>query len=216
MMPSFAIMLAVASVSQGASHHIERGMQAFRDGAIDKSLQAFDRAIESDSRVEPFLWQRGISQYCMGQYEEGRKQFESHQTVNPNDVENAAWHFLCVAKLKGADAARKQRLVIAADLDKRVPMQEIYQMISGEGSEQKVLAAAKEDGSPQAMMYAHLYLGLLSEVEGAKASSRRHLAIAAEQSLENSYMQEVARVRLRQRDKRTLPEEAKSKYQKKE
>ena len=41
-----------------------------------------------------------------GRYQDCREQFESHRTVNPDDVENAAWHFLCVAR---ASLRRKRK-----------------------------------------------------------------------------------------------------------
>ena len=47
-----------------------------------------------------------ISDYYVGKFADGRRQFESHKTVNPNDVENAAWHFLCVARLDGIEKAQ--------------------------------------------------------------------------------------------------------------
>mgnify|MGYP000446850332 CR=1 FL=1 len=42
------------------------------------------------------------------QDEEGRKLFELHRSVNPQDVENAAWHFLCAARVDGLEKARAQ------------------------------------------------------------------------------------------------------------
>ncbi len=74
----------------------------------------------------------------------GRRQFESHKTVNPNDVENAAWHFLCVARQRGIDAARNDLMKIDLAQDDRVPMAEIYAFYAGRGSEEAVLKAAKK------------------------------------------------------------------------
>ena len=77
----------------------------------------------------PYLWQRGIAQYYAGRFRECRAQFESHRTVNPDDVENAAWHFLCVARGESVAAARAALLPVGPDA--RVPMREIYQMFRG-------------------------------------------------------------------------------------
>ena len=62
-----------------------------------------------------------------------------------------------------------------------------------------MLAAAKHDGSQQARMYAHLYLGLYYEVLGDEENARRFLDQAAAAKLQDHYMHDVARVHLGQR-----------------
>src|SRR5580704_183835 len=79
----------------------DRGMRHFREDKVAASIQDFNRAAELDPQMAPQLWQRGISDYYAGKFDDGRRQFELHKTVNPNDVENAAWHFLCVARQRG-------------------------------------------------------------------------------------------------------------------
>jgi len=107
---------------QSASDYVSRGMQRFRDNNIVGSLQDFQRAAELDPRARPHLWQRGISYYYAGQFRKGRQLFELHQRVNPHDVENAAWHFLCVAAGDGIAAARKSLFKIDTARDTRIPM----------------------------------------------------------------------------------------------
>ena len=80
-----------------------RGSEHFKLGHIEASIADFDRAIELDPKQEPYHWQRGISYYYAGLYRKGRDQFQSHQRVNANDVENAVWHFLCGARLDGVE-----------------------------------------------------------------------------------------------------------------
>lgn len=41
--------------------------------------------------MRPYLWQRGLSLYYVGQYEEGAKQFRDDVAVNPNDTEESIW-----------------------------------------------------------------------------------------------------------------------------
>ena len=197
-----AIGLIVCATVDKTSEYVERGMNAFRGGQVQESLIQFDRAIEIDPRIEPYLWQRGISQYCLGEYESGKQQFEIHKTVNPNDVENAAWHYLCVGKLKGKAAAKKSLIAINTDHDRRVPMKEIYQYLAGNADESDILRAADKADTPQARMYAHLYLGLCSEINGEKPKMIRHLKAASAQMLTHSYMRDAARVYLQQTQKR--------------
>ena len=75
-----------------------RGEVRFKRADVAGSVDDFDRVAELRPDVEPELWQRGISQYYAGDFAACARQFETHRTVNAADVENAAWHFLCVAK----------------------------------------------------------------------------------------------------------------------
>ncbi len=102
----------------------------FRAGRIEQSLEGFDRVARLSPADAPYLWQRGIAQYYAGKFRECRDMFVSHRTVNPDDVENAAWHFLCVARAESPEAARKQILPVGPDA--RLPMREVYQMFKGE------------------------------------------------------------------------------------
>lgn len=178
---------------------VARGMQRFCSNQIEASLEDFDRAARLDAQIAPHLWQRGISLYYAGKFKEGREQFESHGDVNPHDVENAAWHFLCVAKMEDVEAAAKALLKIDTKRDTRVPMAEIYEFYAGRVSEEAVIAAAKSDGSEQARMYAHLYLGLYHEVAGDEKKARDYLKQASAAKLKDHYMHDVATVHLLQR-----------------
>ena len=85
-----------------------------------------------------------------------------HQTVNSNDVENAVWHWLSVARVDGVEKARSALLPIRHDA--RVPMDQVYALYAGQGSEEAVRRAVEtlESGSSPretAEFYANLYLG---------------------------------------------------------
>jgi len=172
-----------------------QGVTRFMEGRPEDSVAAFDKLIELAPESKPQLWQRGLALYYAAKYQEGREQFEVHQTANSNDVENAAWHFLCVAKIEGVEAARKHLIDITGD--GRIPMKEIQQLYAGKGSPEAVLAAASE-GSDKArrnqLCYAHLYLGLYHEALGDTAKAKEHMKLAAEDYAMQHYMGEVARV----------------------
>ena len=112
-----------------ADEYNRRGAAHFQRAQIQQSLADFDRAIALDPAQAPYHWQRGISYYYAGRFEDGRKQFELHQKVNPNDVENAAWHFLCVARSAGVEKARAS--LIPVKEDERVPMLQIHALFAG-------------------------------------------------------------------------------------
>lgn len=175
-----------------------RAVDLFFDAKPRESAAAFDRLIALQPDVKPQLWQRGLALYYADKFKEGREQFESHQTVNPNDVENAAWHFLCVAKLDGVDAARKSLIPIEGD--SRVPMKEVHDLFAGKGSVDAVLAAAGagEAGARRNQLcYAHLYLGLYFEALGDAAKARHHLLKAAGDFSMDHYMGRTAQVHVK-------------------
>jgi lipoprotein NlpI len=196
---SIALSALAGAPAESAADFVDRGMQEFQANKIAESLRDFDRAAELDPAGAPFLWQRGISDYYAGKFQEGRRQFESHKTVNPDDVENAAWHFLCVARADGLDAARKALIKIDVTRDSRAPMAEIYEFYAGRGSAEAVLAAAKKENTERARMYAHLYLGLYDEAAGDVSKAREYLRQAAAARLEKDYMHNVAKIHLLQR-----------------
>jgi len=50
-------------VGGGDDDDCDRGMQLFKTGDIDGSIELFDRALALDPSVRPYLWQRGLSLY---------------------------------------------------------------------------------------------------------------------------------------------------------
>ena len=175
----------------------QRGTAYFKLGKIKESIADFDKVIELVPDQEPHHWQRGICYYYAGRFEDGRKQFESHQTVNQNDVENAVWHFLCVTRAAGVEKARAALIPIKGD--SRVPMAQVHDLFAGKAKPADVLAAAQAGDAPAAkrspqLFYAHLYLGLYFEAIGDAKQARDYIFKAAAQAGDNDYMGDVARV----------------------
>jgi lipoprotein NlpI len=174
-----------------------RGAVQFKLGRFTESISDFDKFIEKVPKYASQHWQRGISLYYAGRYQDGRRQFELHQTVNSNDVENAVWHFLCVARIDGVEKARASLIPIKED--KRVPMMQIYALFAGRGPVEEVFAATREGNPPaaelnQRLFYAHLYLGLYYDVTGDGKRARDHIEKATDAYAVDHYMGDVARV----------------------
>ena len=171
-----------------------RAVDDFRNGRLEESAAGFDRVAALLPNTAPQLWQRGIVLYYIGRYDDCRQQFESHRTVNPNDVENAAWHFLCVSRAESPNIARAKLLPVGPD--GRAPMREIYDMLRGTLAAEAVLAAAGDRASAQ--FYAHLYVGLYFEALGRHEEALEQIAIAASEpyAASGGYMHTVARVHL--------------------
>lgn len=175
---------------------VSRGDLLLRAGLPRESLKAWNEVVRLNPAAEPYLWQRGIAQYYAGEYEAGRRQFELHRSVNPNDVENAVWHFLCVAASDGVQAARDAYL--PAPGDPRRPMDEIHELFAGRGAPEDVRAAvqdvdAEQAGGKDARFYAHLYLALHADALDHQAEAKREIDSAVALGLTH-YMADVARL----------------------
>jgi lipoprotein NlpI len=189
------LMIGLLSATQDVRAIMERAMTDFRAGRIEQSLAGFDRVAQISPADAPYLWQRGIAQYYAGRFRECRDMFVSHRTVNPDDVENAVWHFLCVARAESPEAARHQMLPVGPD--SRRPMREVYQLFRGELSQAQVMKAAGTD--PAAQFFARLYVGLYLEATGNRQAGRAQIEIAAEDRFARvgGYMHDVARVHMK-------------------
>ena len=182
--------LTTAVRAQTPQEIFDRAVADFSAGRVAESAAGFDQVARARPESAPQLWQRGIALYYAARYEDCRLQFESHLTVNPSDVENSAWHFLCVARAESPEAALEALLPVG--LDPRRPMREIYEMFSGRMTPQDVLSAA--GGQPRARFYAHLYRGLYHEAFGRTEAAREEIFLAADDQFAEvgGYMHMVA------------------------
>ena len=120
--------------------------------------------------------------------------------MNSADVENAAWHFICVARAENVEAARKSLIPIEGDT--RVPMKEVHELFAGKGSVEAVLKAAEAgegDDLKNHRCYAHLYLGLFFEALGDEAKAKEHMLKAAKDYQMDHYMGKCAQVHVKVR-----------------
>jgi lipoprotein NlpI len=196
---ALVLLLALAaapasSVAQSPQDILDQAEIAFAEGRIEASLEKFDRLAELVPDVAPLLWQRGIALYELGRYRECAAQFASHYTVNPTDAENAAWHFLCVARAESPARARES--LLRAGPDPRVMRMEILSMLRGTRTPEDVMTDAFV---LIAEFYAHLYVGLYYEATGNPEAALPHLTAAASERYQayGGFMNVVAQVHLR-------------------
>ncbi|HZM92350.1 MAG TPA: hypothetical protein VFB92_02980 [Vicinamibacterales bacterium] len=186
---SVAAMAPLQRSTENPRDVLDRAIGDFLAGRVKESVVGFDRVAALAPDVAPQLWQRGIALYYLGRYDDCRKQFESHRTVNPNDVENPAWHFLCVAHAESPQKARAALLPVGPD--QRSPMREVYEMFKGTMTTDAVLAAGR---SGSARFFAELYVGLYYEAIGNNTMALPHLKAAASDQFASAggYMHRVA------------------------
>ncbi len=194
---AFLVLASATLSAQSPQALLNRAVGQFEAGQVAESARTFDELAKLIPDEASQLWQRGIALYYAGRFTDCRRQFESHRTVNPDDVENAAWHFLCVAREQTPEKARAALLPVGPD--SRLPMREVYQMFRGTLTPQDVLKAA--GNQPGGLFYAHLYIALYSEALGRTDLARQHLKEAASDQYARvgGYMHMVATVHLKVR-----------------
>src|SRR5262245_23052531 len=190
---------AIALNPKSADDYNHRGSEHFKLGHIEQSIADFDQHITLKPQDEPGHWQRGISYYYAGKFAEGAKQFEGYEQVDANDVENAVWRYLCMAKKDGVEKARKEILKIGND--RRPWAMQVYALFCGKSKPADVLDAARAGDPParelnERLFYTHLYLGLYYDAAGDKAKALEHMSTAAENHMIGHYMWDVAHVHL--------------------
>jgi len=178
-----------------------RGEARFFEAEIAGSIADFDAFLAMVPEQDPHHWQRGLSYYYAKEYEKGKAQFERHQDVNSQDVENAVWHFLCAVRAPGGSVETARKELIPIEHDSRVPMKEVHDLFAGRGTVEAVLEAAApdEDGvlserERNHLCYAHLYLGLYFEALGEAEKSAGHIRKAAYNYAMDHYMGKTAQV----------------------
>jgi lipoprotein NlpI len=191
----WVLALTVPVFAQAPDLLLQRAVSEFEQGRFGESVETFDALVRARRDLAPHLWQRGIALYYAKRYSECRAQFESHRTVNPADVENAAWHFLCVARQEGVEKAHAAILPVGPD--SRVPMREVYEMFRGRTEPSAVITAAGRQ--PAGLFYAHLYAGLYLEAVGKGDLASPHIkeAASARYAQVGGYMHMVATVHLK-------------------
>lgn len=181
----------------------QRGEKHFFEGRLKEAVADWDREIALQPARGPHHWQRGLALYYLKAYDEGAAQFTSHQKVNGNDVENAAWHFICTVRGTGGSVVKARKQLIPIEGDMRIPMKEIHRLYAGIAQPEEVLAAAGKGDDPEdrsnQLCYAHLYLGLYFEALGEDKKSMEHLKKAAVDFKMDHYMGKVARLHFKLR-----------------
>jgi len=190
---------AVAKLNPTAESINYLGTIRYQAGQLKEALADFDRAIQLEPQLEKSHWQRGIVYYDLGQWENGRKQFEQYQGYYDNDVENVVWRAMCMARDPNLGWKKAAGDLWKVKHDRRVPLMVVAELFADKATPEDVLKAVDE-GNPgedellSRRFYAHLYLGLYHEVRGNKEAALKHLELASGKYKLPGYMAEVARV----------------------
>ena len=177
-----------------------RGDAYLKSGKWKEAIADFDKFLAVEPKFAAEHWRRGIALYYAGRFDDGRKQFDLHRTVNPEDVENSAWHYLCNARANTPKQARED--LIPVTKDSRVPMKQVLELFAGKLKPQDVIDSAenaKLEGTAltSARFYANLYVGLYYESEKDEKKALEHLTAAVEKYKIGDYMWDVGDAHLK-------------------
>jgi lipoprotein NlpI len=177
-----------------------RGDAYLKGGKFTEAIADFDKFLELRPKFAPDHWRRGIALYYAGKFDDGRKQFDLHRTVNPEDVENSAWHYLCNARANTPKKAREDLIPVSKDT--RVPMKQVLELFAGKIKPQDVLDAAenamlKDEALKEARFYANQYVALYYESEGDAKKALEHITAAVEKYKIGHYMWDVGAAHLK-------------------
>jgi len=200
------------------------GVRMFEQNQVERSVECFDQLIKLSPPAKPFLWQRGLSLYYAGKFQEGADQFKTDVQVNPNDTEEAIWYQLCnMRRLVLGQEAGKATSQTSADIvgsaklfctseklqvgtDPRPVMRAVSDMFNCKVTPSEVLDTfGRPELSPHDDFYAKLYVGLWNEGVGDMKAAQSVILQAVEgqygKTVQGSedYMYKVAKVHAMQR-----------------
>jgi lipoprotein NlpI len=177
-----------------------RGTEKFKLHKFDDAIADFDQECTLEPARSPWHWKRGLAYYYAGQYDKGRDQFQAYHNREDNDVENAVWRVMCMARMKDAGLKKAQQEILVVRRDPRVPMMEVYALFAGKARPDDVLAEIKR-GTPddgelhRRMFYGNLYLGLYHDMTGERQWAVEHLKVAVKHPIEH-FMGDIAKLHL--------------------
>jgi lipoprotein NlpI len=177
-----------------------RGTEYFKLRRFKEAIADFDQECKLEPAREPWHWKRGLAYYYAGQYDKGRDQFQQYHDREDNDVENAVWRVLCMARMKDVGLQKAQAEILVVRRDPRVPMMEVYALFAGRAKPDEVLQAI-DRGQPQEqernsrLFYGNLYLGLYFDMIGNSKRAIEHLKVAVDHPIEH-FMWDIAKLHL--------------------
>jgi lipoprotein NlpI len=177
-----------------------RGDAQLKLGNFKEAIEDFDAFLKERPKFAPDHWRRGIALYYAGRFKDGTAQFDLHRKVNPEDVENSAWHYLCNARANTPKKAREDLIPVTKDT--RVPMKEVMELFAGKIKPADVLDAAEkakldDEDRKEARFYANLYVALFYESEGDAKKCLEHMTAAVEKYEIGHYMWDVGAIHLK-------------------
>lgn len=180
-----------------------RGQVNFKQGKVKEAVADFDQEIKLLPNRAGAHWRRGLALYYTGQFAEGAAQFVTSDKVEPEDVENAVWHQLCLAKVDGVEKARLKLLKVTSD--GRIPMMKVHELFAGKCKPEDVFAEAEANKPTpnikrKQLFYANLYVGLYYEMMGETKKSYEAIEKCVDEFPQNgNYMMDVAKMHLTKR-----------------
>ena len=189
-----------------------RGDMNLRMGRFADAIADYDMSLQLNPKLEVRHWKRGIAYYFAGRYEDGRRQFEKCLKAETNDVENALWHFACVARAAGPEKARAA--LVTVEPNRRLPLNEamlqLHAVYSGATKPEELLAStpgmdATLDNSTDRAIYTSFFLGLYYEATGQPGKALECFEKTGRMTKRGHNLGDLARLRVAEGKKAAKP-----------
>ena len=187
---------------------VVEGMDAFRNGDIQGSIEKFDSSIPPTFRtdnndvtvttgVKAYLWQRGISYYYADQFENGSRQFRDDVLQSPLDVEEIVWDAACLMRLQQQQQQQENNKsgttndfkvtvpppnmlsLPPGKQDRRPIMSTVLKLFEGKATEHDLANVGHSSGYAADDFYSKFYLGLYAESIGENFKAEGYMKSAA-------------------------------------
>ena len=157
------------------------GIQHTLNGDYDSAFEAFDSALELDSKYQYAYLNRGIALQYDGKLDLAIKDFITFQSLQPNDPYRALWRFFAESEkdLPTATTALQQA---QAGLDQQVWATQIVGLYLGQISEDELKAIAAEASDPkqlaEQLCELYFYLGKWQLMQNNPTAAARSFKLA--------------------------------------
>jgi tetratricopeptide (TPR) repeat protein len=186
----------VGSLLREASSEYMRG----GDG-VGRSIHLFEQAIQERPAVKERLWQLGLSQYSLGQYDQCAAQFEYDYKRNPDDTEEVVWAYLCRmmqapsssrretqtqmqsrrdAALASMPNKRPDTRPIMRTVERAYRTSDVSELLRVMSTYEESPSSSRAAESDSDYFYAALYTGLYLEADGDQEAAMVYLRKAAD------------------------------------
>ena len=139
--------------------YVKVAVERLKKGEIAESVLDFDKAIELDGNLAPYLWQRGLALYFNEKYDQCSDQFKKDLLVNPKDTEETVWEYIC--RSENFPETNQKFMLKQINNDKRPIMRSVYMLFNNEITPEE-LDNFGSKGDPSSYFYSRLYLALYS------------------------------------------------------
>lgn len=169
----FDLALPQASFGASVQELLRDGSRNFAEGKLQESVLKFKEAESMQPSLRPYLWQKGIAEFGLGDYDSCASQFKADLTIPAHlqDSEESIFLVACEAKKQASQGGRYSDAInqLPKDrvADRRQVMNKVYEVFAQSQPPSSLAALVSSPASTmlekQQQFYSAFYLGLYYE-----------------------------------------------------